>query len=112
MPFVRDMPAGSGSDPGDRADPVAERLPDTMGFEVLGRHGGLGVVVGVGERSAPEDWELVVLGGRSSLLRFHIPRSHVRRISLDSRTVDVDADVLDFTARPTPDGAIELYMKP
>jgi hypothetical protein len=84
-----------------------------VGFAVHGRHGTLGVVVTPDRFGAPdvsEAHELLVIGGRSSLLHLHIPRSLIADVSIQARTVDVDLDVVDFTAHVADDGSIQLHV--
>jgi len=87
-------------------------IASVVGFSVRGRNGALGIVVGAGRGrgpAAPEP-ELVVVGGRSFLLRFHIPVSHVSRSSPEEGLLDVDVDVSDFRAELAEDGAVELRV--
>ena len=90
-----------------RAKPAA-----FAGFEVRGRIARLGFVAppessesvpGVAE-------ELLVIGGRSSLLHFYIPLDHVISVSRKARTMVVDVDVVDFTPRVGDDGTVELHL--
>ena len=82
------------------------------GFEVSGRIGSLGIVADLDDVDgfpgmAPE---LVVIGGRSSLLHFYIPLEHVTSVSKKTRTLSVDVDVVDFTPRVGHDGTVELHI--
>jgi hypothetical protein len=79
---------------------------DLDGYRVLGRSGLLGVVDGA--RRGPRD-PLLVCGGVSGALTYHVPLSHVRDVSVENRTVSVDLDVTDFVPTLLPDGTIELH---
>ena len=82
------------------------------GFEVRGRIARLGFVAAPdGGDSVPGVVEeLLVIGGRSSLLHFYIPLDHVISVSTTARTVVVDVDVIDFTPRVGDDGRVELHL--
>lgn len=73
---------------------------------MLGRSGLLGVVEG--RRRGAHD-PLLVCGGVSGALTYHVPLSHVRDVSVETRTVRVDLDVTDFVPMLRPDGTIELH---
>jgi hypothetical protein len=79
-------------------------LSELTGYEVIGRHGPLGTVV------AAEEPNLMIAGGASALLRFHIPGPRVRSIAPTTLTLTVDLDVADFTPRQGADGSIDLYL--
>ena len=90
------------STPSDRQQPL-------VGCAVQGRHGILGIVDDVAtDRHGRR--ELLVIGGRSSLLRFHVPTGRICDNPAGVRTVAVDADVADFAPRAGSDGSIELYL--
>jgi len=87
-------------------------ISSLVGFSVRGRNGDLGIVVATGRDrgpAAPEP-ELLVIGGRSFLLRFHIPVSHVSWASSEDGLVAVDVDVADFRAELAEDGGVELRV--
>ncbi len=98
------VPSSSGRD-------QAARAASLIGFEVKGRIAELGVVAA---RTAADDLpgatELVVIGGRSSLLHFYIPLEHVTSVSARTRTLRVNVDVVDFTPRIADDGTVELHI--
>ena len=80
---------------------------DIVGFEALGRHGALGIVVDVEElgEQAPA---LVVRGGVSEALVYHVPWARVRAVSLRERQVVLDLDLADFDPLLRDDGIVEL----
>lgn len=83
-----------------------------VGFEVVGRHGSLGVVDAVSDRPAADGTaDLIVLGGISSLLRFHVPIRCVRVVSLTALALQIEADVADFVPHSSRDGAIDLFLR-
>lgn len=85
---------------------------ELVGFEVHGRNGLLGVVEGIARRPAADgSVDLLVLGGASSLLRFHVPMWRVVHVSAVDLVLEIEADVVDFAPRPTLDGTIELYLE-
>lgn len=81
----------------------------TVGFDVLARHGSLGVVVDVEhDAGASDPTALVVRGGVSDLLTYHVPAALVSRISPERRSVFLDVDLADFVPSLNPDGTVEL----
>lgn len=83
--------------------------PGIVGFEALGRHGALGVVVDAdegGER-APA---IVVRGGISDSLVYHVPWASVRSISSKDRRVVLDLDLADFDPYLREDGTVDLRL--
>ena len=86
-------------------------LADLVGYRVLGRLGELGRVVELGGReqtSAPA--VLVVRGGVSHSLIFHLPVGRLIGVSPETGTVATDVDVSDFIPRFVRDGAVELHL--
>lgn len=84
-----------------------------VGYDVHGRNGSLGIVVGshdAWEIHSPADSELVVMGGRSSLLRIHIPLSHIAAVSHETETLEIDLDVVDFSPSIAGDGLVDLRV--
>ncbi len=84
-----------------------------VGYDVRGRNGSLGVVVdpeAVDVPVSPGAEELLVVGGRSSLLRLYIPMARVHTISRGAATLRVDLDVVDFTCRIADDGLVDLRL--
>ena len=85
-------------------------VEDTLGFQVIGRHGELGLVVGVTRSDAGERvTAIVVRGGISSSLTYYVPAVHVRRVSAEAASVFVDLDLTDFVPVLKEDGTIELH---
>lgn len=80
-------------------------------YEVRGRHGTLGVVVATTDSVSAGGEELVVRGGRSALLRYHVPAARVCGLSVEGHTVDVDVDVADFAPRVGRDGSVDLHLR-
>jgi hypothetical protein len=81
---------------------------DIVGYRVLGTRGELGVVVDLPPAREPEPEVILVQGGVSNSLTFHVPTHRVRSLSRESRTIYVDIDLLDFIPRLDENGAIEL----
>lgn len=81
------------------------------GFRVDGRHGRLGVVIDAeSEGREVEQSEILVRGGASDALYYHVPRAVVTVVSRERRTVTLDLDVIDFTPRLRDDGSVDLYL--
>lgn len=83
---------------------------DLLGFEVHGRHGVLGVVVGVSPPEPGVAAEMRVLGGRSDALLYVIPVIQVSAVAPERRTVLLDVDVGDFVPTLRDDGTVELRL--
>lgn len=82
----------------------------TLGFRVIGRHGELGLVVSVTRSDGGERvTSVVVRGGISSSLTYHVPAVHIRSVSADAASVFVDLDLTDFVPVLKEDGTIELH---
>lgn len=74
---------------------------------MLGRHGELGIV----EESRPDDdLGLVVRGGVSHALAFHLPGGKLLEVSDEWRTVTADVDVADFVPSLRDDGTVVLQL--
>jgi hypothetical protein len=77
------------------------------------RHGELGTVVMVetdGIDSAPDAPTLLVRGGSTKLLLYHLPLDRVTLVSREERLAISNVDVADFGARLTDDGRVELRL--
>jgi hypothetical protein len=86
-------------------------LADLVGFRVLGRQGELGHVVELeGLESAPGASALVVHGGVSGSLVYHVPAMRLIGVSHETGTVSADVDVGDFVASFGDSGTVELHM--
>jgi hypothetical protein len=85
-------------------------LPNLAGYSVIGRHGYLGTVVEVDPIHTGSREGIVFRGGISDALIFHVPASHVCRISPSDRTLTLEVDVGDFAPRPGEDGTVELHL--
>ena len=80
------------------------------GWMVTGRHGPLGrVVPHTSAGRATESQSLLVRGGRTHVLYFHVPVARVTHVLRRARIVQVDADIADFSAHLRPDGSIDLF---
>ena len=101
-----------GSDPRGSSPDQSARVAALDGFEVRGRIGSLGFITAADDDAVVPGVaaELVVIGGRSSLLHFHIPLEHITSVSKKTRSVSVDVDVVDFTPRVGDDGTVELHI--
>jgi hypothetical protein len=78
---------------------------------VLGRFGEIGRVVDteLGD-SDPDTVGLVVRGGVSEALVYHVPAERLVRVSRERETVYADVDVADFLARLDKGGTVELRL--
>jgi hypothetical protein len=82
-----------------------------IGYRVDGRHGRLGTVIDAeGEEREAEQSEILVRGGASDALFYHVPSSVVVDVSRERRTVTLDLDVVDFAPRLRDDGSVDLYL--
>ncbi len=82
-----------------------------VGFRVDGRHGRLGTVIAADDATVDgESSELLVRGGASDALTYHVPVSVVGEVSVERRTVTLDLDVVDFTPRLGDDGSVDLFL--
>lgn len=82
-----------------------------LGFEVHAPGGPLGVVVDderVGDEPAPS--VLLVRGGVSSALYYHLPTALVVSISPGQRSLSVRVTAGDFSPRLRHDGSVDLYV--
>jgi hypothetical protein len=89
---------------------MRRRRSNLVGYRVVGRHGELGVVVDDERLRQFSDETIVVRGGVSDALLYHVPTELFRSISATSRTVTVDADVADFFPRLGQNGTVELHV--
>lgn len=92
----------------------ASNVLDLVGYRVLGRHGDLGTVVTVrtdGAENALDAPMLVVRGGSTELLLYHVPFDRLRGIVPEERLAISEVDVTDFEARLRDDGTVELYLE-
>lgn len=86
-------------------------LPDLLGYRVRGRHGELGIVVDRrGFRGTGDDPTILVRGGVSDALLYHVPATRLRSVSRATRTATIDVDVADFVPRLGDDGSVELHL--
>jgi hypothetical protein len=84
---------------------------DLVGYRMLGREGELGRVVDCEEfDGAPETAALVVRGGVSDALLYHIPSMRLIGVSHETRTVSADVDVADFVPSFGEGGIVELRL--
>lgn len=88
-----------------------DRFSDLVGYRVLGRQGELGRVVDLeGHQGAPESSALVVRGGVSDSLVYHVPAVRLVSVSRKTNTVRADVDVADFVPSFGDGGAVELRL--
>ena len=79
---------------------------------MLGRYGELGTVVDT--ELAPGDTDgpaLIVRGGVSEALLYHVPGRRILDVSNERRTVTADAHVADFVPILGGDGTVVLRMR-
>ena len=87
------------------------RLSDLVGYRVFGRQGELGLVVQADAlEGAVDSTTIVVRGGVSDALRYHVPTTRLVSISPVTRTVRVDVDVADFIPTFGDAGTVELRI--
>lgn len=87
------------------------QFPDLIGWRVLGRQGELGVVVEADSLAEPSEGStIVVRGGVSEALQYHVPAARLVSISPVTRTLRVDVDVADFVPRFGEGGTVELRL--
>jgi hypothetical protein len=86
-------------------------LAAVAGWTVSGRHGQLGHVVPLenGDWGTDESPLLLVRGGTSQALYFHVPVELVTAVARGRCDIRIDADVSDFTAHLRPDGSVDLF---
>jgi hypothetical protein len=78
---------------------------------MLGRQGELGRVVRAESlERAPESSTIVVRGGVSDALVYHVPASRVVGVSHEAGTVRADVDVADFVPRLGNGGTVDLHL--
>lgn len=88
-------------------------MPNVSGWTVSGRHGPLGQVVSFHEDCLTGETDaLLVRGGTSHVLYFHVPLELVTKVSPGPRVLKIDADISDFTAHLRPDGSVDLFPAP
>lgn len=87
------------------------RLSDLVGYRVLGRQGEIGRVVDAeGDHGEPESSTIVVRGGVSDALVYHIPALRLVSVSHVSGTVEADVDVTDFVPSFGNRGTVDLRL--
>jgi len=105
QPTLRDASAG-------RLNAQDDHLPDLVGYRVLGRYGELGTVVEVERVEGDvDDRALVVRGGVSDALMYHIPSRRVVSVSSEAGTVIAEVDAADFVPRVIDDGTVVLHLR-
>jgi hypothetical protein len=83
---------------------------DLVGYRVLGRQGELGRVVDLEDVEEPEGFALLVRGGVSDALIYHLPAIRLVGISHDTGTVAADVDVADFVPTFGDGGTVDLRL--
>lgn len=88
-----------------------DRLSGLIGYRMFGRRGELGRVVDLeGLDDASEGSTLVVRGGVSNALVYHVPVVRLVSVSRDTGMVRADVDVGDFVPRFGDGGTVELRL--
>lgn len=88
-----------------------QRFADIVGYLVLGRQCELGRVVAFeGLDGAPDTSTIVVRGGVSDSLVYHVPALKLISVSRETATVRADVDVADFLPRFGDGGTVELHL--
>jgi hypothetical protein len=59
----------------------------------------------------PSDNRLLVRGGTTQALYFHVPVDLVSAVASSRCDLRIDADVSDFTAHLQPDGSVDLFPR-
>lgn len=91
-------------------EPV-HRLSDLVGYRLLGRQGELGRIVHLeGLEGAPQSSTLVVRGGVSDALVYHVPAVRLMTVSRETGTARADVDVADFLPSFGDRGTVELRL--
>ncbi len=86
-------------------------LADLVGFRILGREGELGHIVDYEDlEGAPGAAVLVVRGGVSDSLVYHVPAMRLLSVSRETCTVRTDVDIADFVPRFGEGGTVELRL--
>ena len=93
----------------------ALHLTELAGWSVSGRNGHLGIVVSdePGElgQDDPEARRLLVRGGTTDALYFHVPIELIMTVAQGRCVLKIDADVSDFIAHLRPDGSVDLFPR-
>jgi hypothetical protein len=86
-------------------------VSDLVGYTVLGRQGELGRVVDADEPDGePDTATIVVRGGVSDALVYHVPATQLVSVSRETGTVTADVDVADFVPSFGDGGTVELHL--
>jgi hypothetical protein len=88
------------------------RFSDLVGYRVLGRQGELGRIVGAESPGEPGSSTVVVRGGVSDALVYHVPATRLVSVSHQTGTVRADVDVADFVPSLGNGGTVELRFAP
>lgn len=88
---------------------TADLSTDIVGFRACGRHGELGIIIELRHDEDGHPDVLVVRGGVTDLLVYHVPAARIRSLSRESRTVRLDIDLAEFAPQLGEDGTIRLY---
>lgn len=83
-----------------------------VAWTVTGRHGLLGNVVERERGHSADDAHLLVRGGTTDVLYYHVPLMLVTSVDAVRQTIVIDADVADFTTHLRPDGSVDLFFVP
>jgi hypothetical protein len=81
-----------------------------IGYRVVARQGTLGRVVGADDDDGAESSTILVRGGVSDSLVYHVPATRVADISHDAETVHADVDVSDFLPTFGDGGTVILRL--
>ena len=82
-----------------------------MGFHVIARCGPLGFVVDPTRSGRPDEPDLLVVrGGLSCSLYYHVPLASLTSIAPGRRMLAIDLDVADFSPRLRGDGSVDLHV--
>lgn len=77
---------------------------------MLGRYGELGTVVDTELAPGMDGPALIVRGGVSEALVYHVPSGRILGVSNENCTVTADADITDFVPILSDDGTIVLRL--
>lgn len=85
--------------------------PSLIGFEAIARDGRLGTVVEARRsgRHTPPD-HLIVCGGMTELLYYHVPTHAIMAISPTRQAIAIALDARDFYPRLCQDGSVDLFI--
>jgi hypothetical protein len=84
---------------------------DVVGFQVLARCGPLGFVVDPARYGRPDEPELLVVrGGVSDALYYHVPLATVTSVAPGRQVLAIELGSADFSPQLRGDGSVDLHI--